>query len=102
MDKETYAEIIQHPNYSPRVIETITNPDVWKHIQPNEFSTKFIDFLNYPESIWKHVYENQISKFSQCVLANLLTAGAPILLEDLKKLIQNFAKNNSAKIRNFI
>ncbi len=97
LDKETYAEIIQHPNYSPRVIETITNPDVWKHIQPNEFSTKFIDFLNYPESIWKHVYENQISKFSQCVLANLLTAGAPILLEDLKKLIQNFAKNNSAK-----
>jgi hypothetical protein len=97
LDKKTYAKIIDHPNYNPRVIETITHPDIWKHIKPDEFSTKFIDFLNYPESIWKHVYENQISKFSQCVLANLLTAGAPILLDDLKQLIQNFAKTHSKK-----
>jgi hypothetical protein len=97
LDKKTYAKIIDHPNYNPRVIETITHPDIWKHIKADEFSTKFIDFLNYPESIWKHVYENQISKFSQCVLANLLTAGAPILLDDLKQLIQNFAKTHSKK-----
>ena len=97
LDKKTYAKIIDHPNYNPRVIETITHPDVWKHIKPEEFSSKFIDFLNYPESIWKHVYENQISKFSQCVLANLMTAGAPILLDDLKQLIQNFAKTHSKK-----
>jgi hypothetical protein len=97
LGKKTYAKIIDHPNYNPRVIETITHPDIWKHIKPDEFSTKFIDFLNYPESIWKHVYENQISKFSQCVLANLLTAGAPILLDDLKHLIQNFAKTHSKK-----
>jgi hypothetical protein len=97
LDKKTYAKIIDHPNYNPRVIETITHPDIWKHIKPDEFSNKFIDFLNYPESIWKHVYENQISKFSQCVLANLLTAGAPILLDDLKQLIQNFAKTHSKK-----
>ncbi|WP_445457352.1 nSTAND3 domain-containing NTPase [Flavobacterium sp. HNIBRBA15423] len=97
LDKKTYAKIINHPNYNPRVIETITHPDVWKHIKPEEFSIKFIDFLNYPESIWKHVYENQISKFSQCVLANLMTAGVPILLDDLKQLIQNFAKTHSKK-----
>lgn len=97
LDKKTYAKIIDHTNYNPRVIETITHPDVWKHIKPEEFSSKFIDFLNYPESIWKHVYENQISKFSQCVLANLMTAGAPILLDDLKQLIQNFAKTHSKK-----
>jgi hypothetical protein len=97
LDKKTYAKIIDHPNYNPRVIETITHVDIWQHIKPDDFSTKFIDFLNYPESIWKHVYENQISKFSQCVLANLLTAGAPILLDELKQLIQNFAKTHSKK-----
>lgn len=97
LDKKTYAKIIDHPNYNPRVIETITHPDIWQHIKPDDFSTKFIDFLNYPDSIWKHVYENQISKFSQCILANLLTAGAPILLDELKQLIQNFAKTHSKK-----
>lgn len=97
LDKNTYAKIVDHPNYNPRVIETITHPDIWKQIKPDEFSTKFINFLNYPESIWKHVFENQISKFSQCILANLLTAGAPILLDDLKQLIQNFAKAHSKK-----
>lgn len=97
IDKQTYVNIIDHPNYNPRIIETITHPDVWKHIKPEEFSNKFIDFLNYPEGIWRHVYENQISKFSQCVLANLMSAGAPILMDDLKQLIQNFAKTHSKK-----
>jgi len=97
LEKKTYATIIEHSNFNPRVIETITHPDIWQNIKPDEFSIKFIDFLNYPESIWKHVYENQISRFSQCVLANLLTAGAPILIDDLKQLIQNFAKTFSRK-----
>jgi DNA polymerase III delta prime subunit len=94
---KAYSKIIAHLNYSPRVIETITNPDVWMSIDASDFSAKFLGFLDYPESIWKHSFENQISRFSQCVLANLLTAGAPITLGDLKRLIQHFAKNNPVK-----
>jgi hypothetical protein len=97
LKKESYLEIINHRNYNPRIIETITNDEVWAKIDPKMFITKIMSFLDYPENIWKHVYENQISKFSQCVLANLMSAGTPIFLEDLKILIQNFARSKSSK-----
>lgn len=97
IEEQSYKWIIQHRNYSPRIIQTITNPDIWKNIKPEEFSDKIYEFLDYPESIWKHVYENQISKFSQCILANIMSTGTPILYNDLKLAIQNFAKVHSQK-----
>lgn len=97
LDKKTYISVIRHQNYNPRIIEIITGDNIWKNILPNQFSQKVMEFLNYPEKIWKHVYENQISTFSQCVLANLMTAGTPIFWEELKTLIQNFAEHFSSK-----
>ena len=90
LKNETYKTIIEHPNYNPRIIQTITNDDIWSTIRPSDFSKKFIEFIKNPTSVWKHVYENQISKLSQCILANLMTAGTPILLEDLKTITQNY------------
>lgn len=94
---EAYKTVIQHPNYNPRIIQTITNDDIWKTIEPSDFATKFVEFIRNPKSVWKHVFENQISKLSQCILANLMTSGTPILLDELKLITQNFAKNHSAK-----
>lgn len=92
-----YKDIIEHKNYNPRIIETVTNEDVWKGINPVDFPSKFMDFINNPESIWKHVFENQISFLSQIILVNLLSAGTPILLDDLKIIIQDFCKEYSSK-----
>lgn len=97
LSKDTYKSIIEHPNYNPRIIQTITKDEIWRHIESSKFSEHFIEFIRNPKSVWKHVYENQISKLSQCVLANLLSAGTPISLEDLKSITQNFAKHHSLK-----
>ncbi|WP_234110545.1 MULTISPECIES: nSTAND3 domain-containing NTPase [Chryseobacterium] len=97
LKNKAYLKIINHKNYNPRIIETFTQYDIWSNIPLSDFTSKIIEFLDYPESIWKHVYENQISSLSQCILANLMSAGTPILIEDLQKLIQNFAKNYSSK-----
>jgi hypothetical protein len=97
VNSETYKLIIQHPNYNPRIIEIITSEDVWKNIKAADFSKKFLEFLTNPASIWKHVYENQISNLSKCILANLMTAGTPILLQDLVEMVQNFAQGYSSK-----
>lgn len=94
---ESYKTVIQHPNYNPRIIQTITNDDIWKTIQPSDFANKFVEFIRNPQSVWKHVFENQISKLSQCILSNLMTAGTPILLDELKLITQNFSKNHSIK-----
>lgn len=92
-----YKKIIEHRNYNPRIIETITNRDIWSSIESESFANKFISFIENPQSIWKHVFENQISGLSQIILVNILSAGAPILLEDLRIILQNFAKKYSDK-----
>lgn len=97
LEKQTYKTVIEHPNYNPRIIQTITNDDIWKTIEPTNFAAKFIEFIKNPKSVWKHVFENQISKLSQCILANLMTAGTPILIDELKLITQNFAKAHSEK-----
>ncbi|MDP1843958.1 MAG: restriction endonuclease [Sediminibacterium sp.] len=97
LKEEAYKTVIQHPNYNPRIIQTITNDDIWKTIKPTDFATKFVEFIKNPKSVWKHVFENQISKLSQCILANLMTSGTPILLDELKLITQNFAKYHSTK-----
>ncbi len=97
LKEEAYKTVIQHPNYNPRIIQTITNDDIWKTIEPSDFAIKFIEFIRNPKSVWKHVFENQISKLSQCILANLMTSGTPILLDEIKLITQNFAKNHSEK-----
>lgn len=97
IDNQKYKEIIDHRNYNPRIIETITNDDVWQSIDSKQFSNKFMEFIKNPESIWKHVFENQISFLSQIILVNLMSAGTPILLDDLRSIVQDFSKEYSLK-----
>ena len=97
IDNQKYMGIIEHRNYNPRIIKTITNDDVWQNIDAKDFPSRFLSFLDNPESIWKHVFENQISCLSQIILVNLLSAGTPILLDDLKDIVKDFSKEYSSK-----
>jgi len=90
LDNERYMEIIDHDNYNPRIIETITDEDVWSNIDPNDFFSSFKGFLDFPESVWKHVFENQIEEFSRSLLYVLVTCGTPIRLIDLKLALTSF------------
>ncbi|WP_454880909.1 nSTAND3 domain-containing NTPase [Sphingobacterium detergens] len=99
LNNKTYLQIISHPNYNPRIIETITHDDVWQTIDAEQFAAKFIEFIKNPTSVWQHVFENQITMLSQCVLGNLMTAGTPIFLKDLQRLVQNFAKVHGEKYK---
>lgn len=97
LSTKAYLTIIHHKNYNPRIIQTITKDDFWKTINSSEFSNKFLEFIKYPESVWKHVFENQISKLSQIILVNLMSCGSPITLIDLKLVTQNFARLHNNK-----
>ncbi len=92
-----YRYILNHRNYNPRIIQAFTNLGISGSIAATDFMKKIKEFLDYPDSVWRHVFENQISSLSQIVLSNLVIAGTPILLEDLRNIIQTFAKAHSVK-----
>ncbi|RSK40177.1 hypothetical protein EI293_19605 [Hymenobacter perfusus] len=94
LKNNNYLRIINHKNYNPRVIEAITSNNRWATIKVDEFAKKFIEFLDYPESIWEHVYENQISELSKAVLAVLMSTGTPIFINHLERATNEYSKYN--------
>lgn len=99
LTEKRYLKIIDHPNYSPRIIEGLTLRHQWEHIEPDGFYKKFNEFLSYPESIWNHAFNNQISNLSKWILLILATTGSEIFLEDIRAAIQNFVKIHAKKYK---
>lgn len=62
---KSYHKIIHHPNFNPRIIEFITDPQrltdtpaesYWAHIQ---------DLLDNPAKIWEHPFDAQLDDFGR-------------------------------------
>jgi len=91
IDSGIIIKIVDHKNYNPRIIETIINKEIWKDVKAKEFPKLFASFFNFPNSVWEHVYENQITALSRYILSILCLTNAPIFYDDLLKSALNFA-----------
>lgn len=68
-----YKKVIQHKNYSPRIIEFITDENRIKEFNTDDYNNFIIYNLDHPEEIWKDSFQNQINYFDQCFLYTLFT-----------------------------
>lgn len=94
---KSYLKIIDHPNYSPRIIQFMTDIGKIARISEREFFDFFIRNLNNPTNIWEHSFESQISKSSKYLLYIMLVSDDQIFEEDLEKSFWEFYKNESSK-----
>jgi DNA polymerase III delta prime subunit len=92
-----YLKIIQHQNYTPRRIESLTKENFWKKYTSQQYPQKVLEALDDPEAIWGHPYEHQITKLARCILGILVTTGTPIFEEDLRSATEEFCKVNKDK-----
>lgn len=97
LNNNNFLKIIDHPNYSPRIIEGLTVREEWANISPDAFFEAFMEFLHYPERIWNHAFRNSISEVSRCILLLLATTGTPINVDDLRAAIQQFVFIHGSK-----
>lgn len=97
LDEKRYFEIINHRNYSPRIIELMTRGDKQKETASGNFFNNFVESLDNPEDIWKHAYENQILDLSQFILIIVLVSGPPILLSELEDSTQYLSQKLNGK-----
>lgn len=97
VNSENHLQLVHHPNYNPRIIETVINRKVWEYCSPEDFSKVFKSFFDNPESVWEYAFENSLNKFSQYALLVLVTTGTPILIEDWEKALREFLLVNSYK-----
>jgi len=65
LEDKNYLKIIQHRNFNPRLIETMTN---LKRVNCENFVEEFINSLDNPSEVWKDVFEHKISAEAQTIV----------------------------------
>lgn len=92
-----YLQLINHRNYSPRIIESIVKSSFWQKIEPSKFPKELKNTFDNPFGVWQFAYTKHITELSQYILMLMLSAGSPILYDDLLLITQEFAKKLSYK-----
>ena len=66
---DIYKKIINHPNYSPRIIESMTINLI--DVPPENYAAEFLADLGNPTRVWERAFESQISEYSRYLLYTL-------------------------------
>lgn len=90
---KAYKTIINHKNYSPRIIEKLTVQ--LKDTPIENYPKEFIKSLDAPFGIWDKAFNSQITEGARLTLYLLLSISNPILLSDLKKALDALYENNT-------
>lgn len=93
IETKAYSTIINHKNYSPRIIEQLTIK--LSNVPIDDYVKEFIESLDKPLGIWNKAFNSQISEGSKLVLYLLMSVSGQITLENFKTLITQSAEKNS-------
>ena len=63
INSNNLLKIIDHKNFFPRLISSMTISENAESISAQEYATKFLDYLNNPKEIWEKTFNN---KDDQC------------------------------------
>ncbi len=97
---QNYRKIIEHENYSPRIIEWITVINNELKINSADYFEYFINALNNPANLWEHAYDHQLSNAAQHLILLLGIMPNEVLLDDLETAFNSYYQS-SARQRNF-
>ncbi|MEO8209251.1 MAG: restriction endonuclease [bacterium] len=82
-----YRTIIKHKNYTPRIIDFITDLTKISDFSEEQYF-QFVNInLNNPKEIWRYSFTHQIGHFEKCLLLTLFTFQGQV---DENSLIQAF------------
>ncbi|MFP2905209.1 restriction endonuclease [Pyxidicoccus sp. 3LFB2] len=79
-----FHEIINHPNYIPRLIESALTLSSKEELRPSEFADFMERTFDKPDELWKHPFERQISQAARKIILTLATFPTDAVAPDLK------------------
>ncbi|MFT8348558.1 restriction endonuclease [Clostridium saccharoperbutylacetonicum] len=92
---ENYFEIIHHRNYSPRIIEYVTQHERYKDIEAETYFGFIISCLDNPKEIWRNEYEKRICKIDRVFILTLFSITDTSVSEDALEECFNKRISNS-------
>jgi len=94
----SYLPIVDHDNYNPRLIESLTSPEWIGEITVTEYPTFFLATLENPTEIWNHAFRQQLSTASRHLLLVLTTLRREMRLDDLSTAFAAFHEAESRRL----
>lgn len=69
--EKRYFNIINHPNYSPRIIEFVTNLNRVSEVPVTEYYSFIVNNLDNPNAIWEDEYVRRLTYIDRILLTTL-------------------------------
>ena len=90
VQRKPLLTIVDHRNYSPRIIEWMSDYRNIKDVAPEDYPQKFLDTLERPTELWLHAFRNHISHTSRSLLIVMMSFNDAVDLTDLKEGFEAF------------
>lgn len=90
----TARKIVDHHNYSPRLIEVICRGNVPLGNTPASFARNSLALLDDPTDLWRPAYENQLSDSAREVLICFASLGDGCYLDALQIAYKAFSRED--------
>ena len=79
-----YFDIIDHPNYNPRLIEFITNEKLFGGTDKLLIRNRITDLLDNPSELWEDHYLNNLNRNEKYILQSLFMLDGDSEINDLE------------------
>lgn len=89
-ENKNYHKIIRHRNYSPRLIEYLTDINKLEKIDPNSYWDYIVSSLDSPRDIWDHPFRVQLGEEERLLVLLVSYNGVSIDERDLKWSFSNY------------
>lgn len=86
---KNYLKIIDHPHFSPRIIETFLSNGTHEQCEPDEYFNKIRGFFDHPDSVWLDAF-GRLSVIEKEALLVLTTMGTPTMFTFWKEAYRFF------------
>lgn len=92
---KNYYNIIQHKNFSPRLIDTFAKRAKHEDCEPALYFEKVMDYFDHPSLVWKDAFEH-LPILARYALYVFNTMGTHVMYDDWELACSHFfSKNNS-------
>ncbi|OAM92461.1 Restriction endonuclease [Pelosinus fermentans] len=70
-ENKNYLKIVQHNNYTPRIIEHVTYESNYSKVTPEQYFNYIIENLIEPNNIWKNEFERRLQDVDRAFLSTV-------------------------------
>lgn len=85
IENKNYLKVVQHKNYTPRIIEYVTLEHNYSRVLPKSFFNFIVNNLTNPHDIWKNEFEQRLQSIDRAFLTTLYSLTDTYIEHDILK-----------------